>query len=44
MQFADVENPSKMEDGRICALCPHDMEEVQSAPYVEELNEEDKRV
>ena len=44
MQFVDVENPSKMEDGHTCASCPHDVEEVQSTPYVEELKEEDKRV
>ena len=42
MQFADVEFPSKMEDGHICSFFSHDVEEVQSAPYVKELKEEEK--
>ena len=45
MQNDNVEIPSKMEDGHVCAFCPHDVEdEVQSSPHVKEMKEENKRV
>lgn len=45
MKNSNVESPSKMEDGHVCAFCPHDVEdEVHSSPHVKDLKEENKRV